>query len=128
MISTRRSTLRSTSCYRLRLSTLYLAKIPWKYNTLASGFPCESARTYRSIFDELFASGSRRRLVHVLVVERGWNGRYSTSRDLSLDGFLDSFCIFRDLDGLFRVFEHRRGVDFLFCERRRSVVVSKEER
>ena len=50
MISTRRSTLRSTSCYRLRLSTLYLAKIPWKYNTLASGFPCESARTYRSIF------------------------------------------------------------------------------
>jgi len=32
-----------------------------------------------------------------------------------LDGLLDPFRIFRDLDGFFRFFENRGGVDFLFC-------------
>jgi hypothetical protein len=66
-------------------------------------------------FDELFASGLRRRLVHVLVIEIRRNSWNSPRRDLSLDGLLDPFRIFRDLDGFFRFFENRGGVDFLFC-------------
>jgi len=66
-------------------------------------------------FDELFSSGLRRRLVHVLVVEIGRNGWDSPRYNLPLDGLFNPIRVFRDNDGFFSFFENRGGVDFLFC-------------